>query len=269
LDFLEVCVSSKGASRLDPATERECEENTPLGACLVDGDAAQRTRNRQLRQRSLIFSVFAQFAILAALVLVPIFANTERIALANVMPMPPYRQAARREPAARHLRPTAPRSHAFSFCLQCAPVAPHEAAPMADGVIRDELSAVGSESDAENDPCPACTGLLGNGHAPPAEPRGETPKIVHTQLDPAMLIRRVEPLFPVLARQSGREGTVELRAIIATDGSVRSLEFVHGDMVFYQSAVYAVRQWRYKPTILKGQAVEVDTHIVVTYRLNR
>ena len=83
-----------------------------------------------------------------------------------------------------------------------------------------------------------------------------------------MLIYRIEPAYPALARQIRREGTVELHAIIATDGSVRSLQVLEGDAFFYQSALDAVRQWRYKPTILNGLPVEVDTHITVIYKLN-
>lgn len=83
-----------------------------------------------------------------------------------------------------------------------------------------------------------------------------------------MLIRRVEPAYPPLAIQIHREGRVELRAIIATDGTIRSLEIVSGDPIFYQSALEAVRQWRYKPTILNGQPVEIDTHISVIYTMS-
>ena len=83
-----------------------------------------------------------------------------------------------------------------------------------------------------------------------------------------MLIRRVEPVYPPLAIQIHREGRVELRAIIATDGTIRSLEIVSGDPIFYQSALEAVRQWHYKPTILNGQPVEIDTHITVIYTVS-
>jgi protein TonB len=84
-----------------------------------------------------------------------------------------------------------------------------------------------------------------------------------------MLIHRVEPAFPALARQTRREGTVELHAIIATDGSVSSLQFLSGEAIFAQSALDAVSQWRYKPTLLNGHPVEVDTHITVIYKLSR
>ena len=90
-----------------------------------------------------------------------------------------------------------------------------------------------------------------------------------TQIDPAMLTHRVEPVYPPLARQIGRSGRVELRAIIGTDGTVQSLEAVGGDPMFYQSAMEAVRQWRYTPTLLNGQRVEVDTYITVVYTMQR
>jgi protein TonB len=82
-----------------------------------------------------------------------------------------------------------------------------------------------------------------------------------------MLVHRVEPTYPPLAIQTHREGRVELRAIIATDGSIQSLQIVRGDLLFYQSAKDAVSQWRYKPTILNGQPVEIDTYITVVYTM--
>lgn len=82
-----------------------------------------------------------------------------------------------------------------------------------------------------------------------------------------MLIHRVEPVYPVLAKQTHREGRVELRAIIGTDGTIRSLQIVSGDPLFLMSAKEAVEQWRYKPTVLNGQPVEIDTYITVIYSM--
>ena len=82
-----------------------------------------------------------------------------------------------------------------------------------------------------------------------------------------MLIQRVEPVYPPLARQTRREGQVELRAIISTDGTIQSLQVVSGDALFLRSAEDAVRQWRYHPTILNGQPVEIETYITVIYTL--
>jgi protein TonB len=82
-------------------------------------------------------------------------------------------------------------------------------------------------------------------------------------------VNRVEPVFPAILRQLHRNGRVELRALIATNGTIQSLEVVSGDPLCVQSALDAVRQWRYKPTLLNGEPVEVDTSITVIYMVNQ
>jgi protein TonB len=88
-------------------------------------------------------------------------------------------------------------------------------------------------------------------------------------LEPAMLVHRVEPEYPALAKQIHREGQVELRAVIAIDGSIQSLQVVSGDPLFLRSATDAVSQWRYRATVLNGQPVEIETYITVIYTLQR
>ena len=247
----------------------ESAEPAAFADCLVEGDASQRDRQRRVRRRSLIVSVVAQVAILAALLLVPILAKPERIALAKVMPLPPYRPARVHVAVGEQiLRPV---NYGFQFCPSCTHVAPRPTTPTnsapADGPDTGFIDGIGNQ-DANG--CSACKDLpIGSGPQPVA-PIEKTPRVVHvTQIDPAMLLHRVEPSYPVLARQMRREGTVELRALIAEDGSVQSLEVLQGDLVFLQSALAAVRQWHYKPTILNGRAVEVDTHITVIYKLSQ
>jgi protein TonB len=82
-----------------------------------------------------------------------------------------------------------------------------------------------------------------------------------------MLIHRVEPVYPPLAKQTHHEGKVELRAVIGVDGTIQSLQIISGDPLLVHSALEAVQQWKYKPTILNGQAVEVDTFITVVYTM--
>jgi periplasmic protein TonB len=112
--------------------------------------------------------------------------------------------------------------------------------------------------------------------AGPQPPAPEPPK--HTASAPirrsegvqsALLIHRIEPRYPPLAIQARREGTVQIHAIIARDGSIESLEVLSGDPLFIQSALEAVRQWRYRPTLLGGEPIEVDTYITVNFRLTR
>jgi len=84
----------------------------------------------------------------------------------------------------------------------------------------------------------------------------------------ASLINRVTPVYPPLARQTRISGTVRLHAIIAKDGGVQQVEVISGHPLLVQSALDAVRQWKYRPTLLNGEPVEVDTTIDVVYALS-
>jgi len=83
----------------------------------------------------------------------------------------------------------------------------------------------------------------------------------------ARLLNMVRPVYPPLAKQARISGTVRLHAIIAKDGSVIQLEVVQGHPLLVQSALDAVRQWRYQPTLLNGEPVEVDTTVDVVFSL--
>lgn len=81
------------------------------------------------------------------------------------------------------------------------------------------------------------------------------------------LIHQVPPKYPPLAKQARIQGTVRLRATIAKDGSVRDLEVVSGHPLLVESALEAVRQWRYQQTLLNGEPVEVITMIDINFTL--
>jgi protein TonB len=110
-------------------------------------------------------------------------------------------------------------------------------------------------------------GVIGGGKAPP--PPKVTPKrvMVGGNVQAARLVNKVQPLYPPLARQTRISGTVKLHAIIGKDGSVQQLVMVSGHPLLVQAALDAVRQWRYQPTLLNGEPVEVDTEIDVIFSL--
>jgi TonB family protein len=83
----------------------------------------------------------------------------------------------------------------------------------------------------------------------------------------AKLIHQEVPVYPQDAKGSGIHGTVLLHAIIANDGSIRVLELTEGVCALAGSALDAVKKWRYKPTLLNGNPVEVDTTITVVFTL--
>jgi protein TonB len=87
------------------------------------------------------------------------------------------------------------------------------------------------------------------------------------QVTEASIIARPAPVYPPLARQARIQGTVVLHAIIDKDGRVSELQVVSGHPLLVQSAMGAVQNWRYRPTMLNGEPVEVDTTINVTFAL--
>jgi protein TonB len=83
----------------------------------------------------------------------------------------------------------------------------------------------------------------------------------------ANLIRQVRPVYPPLARQARIQGTVKLTAIISKTGSIEKLEVLQGHPLLIPAALFAVKQWRYRPTLLNGQPVEVVTQVDVNFTL--
>jgi len=85
----------------------------------------------------------------------------------------------------------------------------------------------------------------------------------------ASLTNRVQPEYPQIARDERLAGTVKLHAIIDKEGKIKELRVISGRCSLARSSVDAVRKWRYRPTLLNGQAVEVDTTIDVIFSLRR
>jgi TonB family protein len=244
------------------------EENLgSLRGCLVEGDVDQRHRERNIRRRALAVSIALQSAVLAVLVLVPLFGKTERISAKEWIPIPPYgppnHQTGRdAKPGNNHSSEPGRR---LNFNVTSRPQLRADG-PMTPGGTTDDFPA---GPGPVGPPCDGCIPFGGEDRGPrPPQPPVEPPtrpQLIHTQLDPAMLRHRVEPVYPTLAIQTHKEGRVELRAIIATDGTIKSLQIVSGDPIFYISAKEAVEQWLYKPTVLNGKPVEIDTFITVLY----
>jgi protein TonB len=82
-----------------------------------------------------------------------------------------------------------------------------------------------------------------------------------------LLLRKVEPSYPVIARAARIQGDVVLKAVIDRDGSIQDLQLVSGHPMLVPAAIQAVKQWRYKPYLLNGQPVEVETTITVIFTL--
>jgi protein TonB len=101
----------------------------------------------------------------------------------------------------------------------------------------------------------------------PAHPTVVKPLVV-SDLGEGSLLRRVQPIYPSIARQARVQGAVELRAIISKAGTIENLVVVRGHPMLATAAVEAVKQWRYRPYLLNKEPIEVETEITVNFVLS-
>jgi len=80
--------------------------------------------------------------------------------------------------------------------------------------------------------------------------------------------RAPQPEYPMLARQMKVQGSVILEAMIGKDGGIQGLQVLHGPSILADAARQAVRQWRFKPYVQDGQAVETQAHITVNFTIS-
>jgi periplasmic protein TonB len=111
---------------------------------------------------------------------------------------------------------------------------------------------------------------LGSPPIAPPKPAPAPARIVRRSEheEEGQLLRRVIPTYPEIARLARISGTVELVVLVGRDGRVKYVQVLSGSTLLAASAKAGVEQWRYRPTILDGQAVEVETHVTVHFVLN-
>ncbi len=104
---------------------------------------------------------------------------------------------------------------------------------------------------------------------PPSKPQAPQRVWRGGVVEAARLIYGPKPEYPSLARRARIQGTVRLEALIATDGTIKGLKVISGHPLLVKAALEAVQQWRYQPTLLNGQPVEVETEIDVNFTLEQ
>jgi protein TonB len=105
---------------------------------------------------------------------------------------------------------------------------------------------------------------------PVAVPKVATPQRVRVSLgvSQGLLIKKIQPAYPPLARQARIQGKVLLQAEISKDGTIENLRLISGHPMLAPSAIEAVKQWRYKPYMLNGEPVAVETQVEVNFTLS-
>ena len=112
-------------------------------------------------------------------------------------------------------------------------------------------------------------GSIASAGAVVAMPKIATPQRVRVSsgVQSGLLIRKVQPTYPPLARQARIQGTVVLQAQISKTGDIENLQLVSGHPMLAPAAIEAVKQWKYKPYLLNGEPVEVETTVQVNFSL--
>ncbi len=226
---------------------------------------------------TVLVSTAFQVAFLAILILIPLI-YTEALPktmMATMLTAPPPPPPPPPPPVAAQVVHVKPQAHLMDAGKLMAP----KVIPKDIKIIKEEAEPdMGAAGMAGGVPGGVAGGSMGGvlggviggmGAPPPPKPKQSGPLRVGGNVQAAKIINRVQPVYPPLARQTRISGTVRLHAIISKDGSIQQLEVVSGHPLLQQAALDAVRQWRYQPTLLNGDPVEVDTTIDVIFSLNQ
>ncbi len=147
-----------------------------LRGCLVEGDAEQRIRERRVRRRALTISIVLQSGVLAALILVPLFFKTPRIALADYVPVPPYHHPGG-PTRPDHQPPTPPRSNLDTHCIYCPPTRiPAQIFTEDPGVSsnQDPFGSGKPQGPGDDTPCLGCIDIVSQNRGPIPPPPPST-----------------------------------------------------------------------------------------------
>ena len=253
-----------------------------LSECLVDNDPAARVRARRLRSKALILATVLEALLLASMLLWPLISPAALPQESLYTPLAPYYGGGKYHNPGESRGSARPGPTKFT---------PNDSRPIWQPHEIPRTPTDGNAEQEEDFDCglgesaPALPGALDGGPGAPGMPGGtgdrvivpepahaEPPHIRPTRMSEgvmaAMLVNRVEPKYPTFAITAHISGTVHLRAVIGKDGTVRELEAVDGNPLLARAALAAVQNWRYQPTRLNGEPVEVETYITVNFVLN-
>ncbi|MHB8753928.1 MAG: energy transducer TonB [Candidatus Acidiferrales bacterium] len=244
-----------------------------LNGCLMDSDAEAKIRARRRRGRALAAALAVEAIAVVGLALWPMITPGSAPGEIVMLPRIPYRgsDTVKQIPAHQPGRsPRLRRNDAILFePLRIPPHIDKSNSAMEESITPPFFAESGPGVPSDMPGVPQGTGNDISMILRPA--RRTYPQIVRRSegVQSGMLVYRVEPRYPQLAVSAGFWGTVQLRAIIGRDGRVRSVEVLSGNPLLTHAAVAAVREWRYRPTLLNGEAVEVETLITVRFVLGQ
>jgi protein TonB len=138
------------------------------------------------------------------------------------------------------------------------------------------MAPAGHKTAAPDTPAPNVIGIAADGAAPPPDlvsvgENGPKPVLqtvnVSQGVSQGLLVKKAQPIYPRNALFMRIEGAVELIATISKTGDISHVSVVSGDSQLTRAASDAVKQWKYKPYMLNGQPVEIQTHVTINFKL--
>ncbi len=237
---------------------------------LVESSAVRKKTNKGW---AVILSTLVQVVILVVLILIPLIYTQAlpKAMLATMITAPPPPPPPPPPPAAAPKVVRQPPRLIQQGKLTQPHAIPKQVAVFKEEALPPEPPAAGGEGLLGGLGGGDILGGLGSAASgiapPPAAPK--TPQRIKLggSVQEAKILNRPAPSYPALAKQARIQGSVVLHAIIDKDGTVTQLEVVSGHPLLVQAALQAVKQWRYQPTQLNGEPVEVDTTITVNFVL--
>ncbi|MHB8484675.1 MAG: energy transducer TonB [Candidatus Acidiferrales bacterium] len=248
------------------------DEEKFLTNCLMDSDAEAKIHISHRRQRAVAVALAAEAALVVGLALWPMVTTGSAPAEIVMLPRIPYHgsDAPKTETAQQQTRSARPQQTNVIF-LQPQRIPPRIDTSSSRATVDVAPPVLGESGPGVGSNQPGFSFVTGNDSSMIPPPRPPSSRIIHQSegVQSGLLVYRVDPRYPQLAMNAGISGTVELRAIIGPDGRVRSVEVLSGSALLAPSAVAAVQEWRYRPTLLNGEAVEVETHVTVHFVLGQ
>ncbi len=236
-------------------------------------DGTQQTK----KPLTLSLSILMQLFVLSVLLLIPlIYTETLPAAVLKsllVAPPPPVV----RIPSVAAKTQTVRTARLFNGHELTAPVVvPNRVTPINDIAAAPDIGAIAAYGQSDGPAEAALLSTVGSGSAPPPMPEPvakpkptSAPMRIGTGVAAANLISKVTPPYPELAKSARIQGAVEFRALISKEGNIENLQVLRGHPLLVKAATDAVLQWKYRPTLLNGEPVEVITDILVNFTLSQ
>jgi periplasmic protein TonB len=227
--------------------------------------------DRKRRRWTQMSSLFVQSLMVGFLVILPLWfidiLPAQQLATFLIAPPPP-------PPPPPPAAPTLKATKVVSEVINGELVAPNKIPKKVKNITEEEAPApmTGVIGGVEGGvPGGSAGGVIGSLlSATPHKANVAVPKRIRvsTGVSEGLLYHRVEPVYPSIAQRARIEGAVELKAIISKEGTIEGLQRITGHPMLVAAAMDAVKQWRYRPYMLNGEPLEVETDVVVNFHIH-